>query len=94
LYVADELRGRGLGAAIYAQLLDACTRVGFRSAVAGITLPNAASVALHARLGFVSTGIVREAGYKLGRWHDVEFLQKQLATGDGPPAALGDHTRT
>ena len=84
LYVAPELRGRGLGRALYAALLDACTARGFRSAIAGITLPNDASVALHERFGFVSVGVVREAGFKHGRWHDVAFFQKQLATSASP----------
>jgi L-amino acid N-acyltransferase YncA len=85
VYVAHHVRGRGLGTAVYAQLLATCAGAGFRSAVAGITLPNDASVALHAHLGFVSTGIVRDAGYKLGRWYDVHFFQKTLSTGDAPP---------
>jgi phosphinothricin acetyltransferase len=79
LYIADAQRGHGMGTKLYEALLDACARAGFRSAIAGITLPNDASVALHARLGFASVGIVREAGYKLGRWHDVAFYQKRLA---------------
>ena len=95
VYVAHDVLGRGLGRAVYAPLLDACTRAGFRSAIAGITLPNPASVALHARLGFVSTGVVREAGYKLGRWHDVELMQKPLITDDAAPRELQTiHTRT
>jgi len=51
--------------------------------VTGITLPNAASVRLHQRLGFVDVGVVREAGFKLGAWHDVSFWQKRLATAGG-----------
>src|SRR5260221_13397478 len=78
LYIADVARGRGLGTQLYGALLDECARAGFRSAIAGITMPNDASVALHARFGFESVGIVREAGYKLGRWHDVAFYQKRL----------------
>ena len=81
LYIADGARGRGLGSALYAALLDAVARRGFRSAIAGITLPNDVSVALHARLGFASVGVVRDAGFKLGGWHDVEFFQKQFASG-------------
>lgn len=78
LYIADAARGRGLGTALYTALLDELERRGFRSAVAGITLPNAASVALHGRLGFASVGVVRDAGFKFDAWHDVEFFQKRL----------------
>jgi len=84
LYIADGARGRGLGKQLYAALLDRCAHAGFRSAIAGITLPNDASVALHAHFGFESVGVVRDAGYKLGRWHDVAFFQKRLATASSP----------
>jgi phosphinothricin acetyltransferase len=78
LYIADGSHGRGLGSALYTALLDRCAHAGFHSAIAGITLPNDASVALHSRLGFTSVGTIRDAGYKLGRWHDVAFFQKPL----------------
>jgi phosphinothricin acetyltransferase len=84
LYISDEARGRGLGTTLYARLLDECARAGFRSAIAGITLPNDASVALHARFQFESIGVVRDAGYKLGRWHDVAFYQKLLTARSEP----------
>jgi len=79
IYLDPRACGRGVGSALYAALLVELASAGFRSAVAGITLPNPASVALHQRLGFTSVGIVREAGFKLGRWHDVGFWQKLLA---------------
>jgi L-amino acid N-acyltransferase YncA len=78
IYLADSARGRGLGAELYGALLEACTERGFHSAIGGITLPNASSVALHEKLGFVSVGVVRQAGHKLGAWHDVGFWQKLL----------------
>jgi L-amino acid N-acyltransferase YncA len=81
VYLADGERGRGLGHTLYAALLDECTRRGFHSAVAGITLPNPASVALHVKLGFVSVGVVRDAGWKFDAWHSVEFFQKLLTAG-------------
>jgi phosphinothricin acetyltransferase len=79
LYVAHGAHRRGLGSALYRELLAELARRGFHSVVAGITLPNPASVALHEKLGFVSVGVVRDAGYKLEAWHDVGFYQKLLA---------------
>ncbi len=78
LYVAPDARGRGLGKRIYAALIDELARRGFRSIVAGITLPNDTSVRLHEGFGFVSVGVVREAGFKHDTWHDVGFWQKRL----------------
>lgn len=86
LYVGDGARGRGIGRALYGALFEELARRGFRSAVAGMTLPNEASAALHRAFGFVSVGVVRDAGWKLGRWHDLEFFQKLLQPpGHHPP---------
>jgi L-amino acid N-acyltransferase YncA len=85
LYIADHARGRGMGRALYNELLDECARRGFRSAVAGITLPNAASIALHEKLGFQRVGTFEDAGWKNNAWHAVEFWQKRLQTGPKGP---------
>ena len=85
LYIADHARGRGLGRALYDALLAECERRGFRSAVAGITLPNAPSIALHERCGFRRVGAFEDAGWKHDAWHAVEFWQKRFKTGpEGP----------
>jgi phosphinothricin acetyltransferase len=80
LYLDAASRGRGIGTALYGELLAELARRDFRSAIAGITLPNDPSVALHRKLGFVSVGTVREAGYKHGHWHDIEFWQKRFTS--------------
>jgi phosphinothricin acetyltransferase len=85
LYIADAARGRGLGRALYSALLDEVAARKFRSAVAGITLPNDASVALHLALGFEAVGVVRDAGWKHGGWRDVGFWQKRFATDPSGP---------
>jgi phosphinothricin acetyltransferase len=92
LYVADRARGRGIGRALYGDLLDTLARRGFRSAVAGIVLPNAPSVAFHRAFGFVSIGVVRDAGWKHERWHDVEFLQKRFREDAAGPATTVSRT--
>lgn len=78
LYVEDGHHRRGFGRALYQALLSRLAALEFRSAIAGITLPNDPSRALHLALDFVSVGVVREAGYKRGAWHDLEFFQKVL----------------
>lgn len=89
LYVRHDVRGKGIGRALYTALLDDLGRRGFRSAIAGITLPNDPSIKLHAQFGFTSVGIVRDAGFKHGHWCDVEFFQKRFTTASSsPPAAI------
>lgn len=88
IYMAPDSRRRGLGKALYVALLDELTQRGFHTVVAGITLPNDPSIAMHEQLGFKACGIVEDAGWKLGGWHAVGFWQKSLrAAGSSPPAA-------
>jgi phosphinothricin acetyltransferase len=52
--------------------------------VAGIVSSNAVSIALHKRLGFQYCGTVREAGFKFGRWLDLDLYQLLLPTPAAP----------
>jgi L-amino acid N-acyltransferase YncA len=79
VYVGADHQGGGIGRALYAELFDRLRAQGFRVAVAGITLPNPASIALHERLGFEPIGALRKVGWKLGGWHDVGYWQLLLA---------------
>jgi phosphinothricin acetyltransferase len=76
VYVDEARQRRGVGDALYTELLARLRRQGFHSAVALIALPNEPSVRLHERHGFVLAGRLVEAGYKLGAWHDVGFWQR------------------
>ncbi len=83
-YVRDDQRGRGVGKALYSELLSRLKDLGYCQAYAGITLPNAASVALHEAVGFTRVGVFSNAGHKLGRWHDVGYWQCALQRPDEP----------
>jgi phosphinothricin acetyltransferase len=87
VYVADGHHRRGVGTRLYNALLDLLSRQGLRTACAGITLPNPASVALHEACGFEPLGIYRRIAFKHGRWWDVGWWQLELAApaGDPPP---------
>ena len=81
VYVAQDAHRRGTARALYTQLFAELAQRKFHSAIAGITLPNDASIAFHRAFGFVDAGIVREAGFKHGAWHDIAFLQKWITAG-------------
>lgn len=78
VYVAPGLEGRGLGSALYAALFDALRGEAVHRAIAGVTLPNPASLALHARFGFRPVGTMHEVGRKLGRYWSVQWFEKEL----------------
>lgn len=77
-YVHPGFHRRGIGGALYRELLGIVRRQGFVNAYGGITLPNAASVALHESVGFAPLCVYRGVGFKLGRWHDVGWWHCRL----------------
>jgi phosphinothricin acetyltransferase len=86
VYIAAGCRRQGIGRALYTSLFALARLGGYYSVHAGVTLPNAASVALHESLGFVPAGIYRAVGFKLGAWHDVGWWQLELRPRTGVPA--------
>jgi len=85
-YVSESMRGRGIGRSLHQALLEILQRQGFRSAFAGIALPNPASVAMHEAVGFTLLGVYREVGFKHGRWHDVGWWRRGLSEALAIPA--------
>lgn len=77
VYIREGFHGRGIGRALYAELLSRVRGV-YHRAYAGITLPNAGSVALHEAFGFRLVGVYSEVGRKFDRWHDVGWWELKL----------------
>ena len=88
VYLDPQAQGRGLGRALMERLLELLTRQGFTAVVAGITLPNEPSVALHEKLGFAPTATYRDTGFKLGEWRTVQVFARDLAPRTTPPAEV------
>jgi phosphinothricin acetyltransferase len=93
VYVARGAQGRGIGRQLLAAHLDLLERQGFVAVIAGIALPNDASVALHEKLGFTLSGIERGVGFKLGEWVDVGRWQRDLAPRTSAPEEPKASTR-
>jgi L-amino acid N-acyltransferase YncA len=85
IYLDPVAQGRGLGRRLLGAHLEVLERQGFVTVIAGIALPNPASVALHERLGFALSGIERGVGFKLGEWVDVGRWQRDLAPRSAAP---------
>lgn len=78
VYVHKDARGEGAGAALMQGLIQLAREAGKHVMVAAIESENAASIALHKKLGFIESGRMTEVGTKFGRWLDLTFLQLHL----------------
>jgi len=78
IYLDAGVVGRGLGTALYGALFEDLAPRGLHVAIGGIALPNAASVALHEKLGFRKAAHYDEVGFKHGRWIDVGYWQRRI----------------
>ena len=79
VYAAPSAKGRGVGRALYDELLARLVADGMHLALAGVAQPNDASDGLHQACGYEPVGVMREVGFKHGRFIDVKWWQKQLA---------------
>jgi len=78
VYVHPDDRGEGVGRMLMEALLQRLRSAGHHMAIASITLPNPAAVALHESLGFEQVGMFREVGRKFFAWHDVGYWALDL----------------
>ncbi|MGH9408585.1 MAG: GNAT family N-acetyltransferase, partial [Vicinamibacterales bacterium] len=79
VYCRHDLRGRGVGRLLYQSLFAAIAAEDVYMIVAGATIPNDASVALHERMGFARIGVFTGVGRKFDRFWDVAWFQRPLA---------------
>lgn len=80
VYVHREHRRRGVGTALMAQLVARATEQHYHAMIGVVDGSNAGSILLHERMGFVRSGVLKEAGFKFGRWLDAVFYQLLLPT--------------
>ena len=78
VYLAPSHHGKGLGRKLYETLLAALAGEDIHRLYGGITLPNAASVALHEAFGFRLIGTQHEVGRKFGRFWDVGLFEREF----------------
>ena len=84
VYVDIRRRGREIGRSLLTANIEAAQQQDYHVMVGGIDASNAVSIRLHESLGFTPCGIVRQAGYKFGRWLDLAFYQLILKTPAAP----------
>jgi L-amino acid N-acyltransferase YncA len=78
IYLEHGREGQGTGKSLYVALLAILKDLGIHAVMGGAAMPNAASVALHEKLGFERVADFRQVGFKQGRWVDVAYWQLVL----------------
>lgn len=76
IYLKPGAEGHGQGRLLYSALLQALAGQDIHKAYGLIALPNAGSLALHEKLGFVKVGLLSEVGRKFGRYYDVQWVER------------------
>lgn len=88
VYLKQGCTGDGVGSKLYSALIELLRAQGFCKLYAIVTMPNAASDALHRKFGFKPLIRFANQGFKLGEWHDVEWYELVLRQANGSPAEL------
>jgi phosphinothricin acetyltransferase len=75
VYVEDEFTGKGIGKLLLSELIQLAKQQGFHVMIGAIDADNKGSIAFHKKFGFVENGIIKEIGFKFGKWLDLLFMQ-------------------
>lgn len=78
VYLAPAAQRRGIGTALCESLFTLLRAQHIHAVMAGIALPNEASVALHEKLGMKKVAHFEAVGFKFQRWIDVGYWQRLL----------------
>lgn len=78
IYVHENYHSKGVAKKLYDALFELLAAQGIYNAYSGITVPNEKSHRFHEKCGFEYIGAFPDAGYKMGKWHDVEWLAKKV----------------
>ncbi len=78
VYVTENHYGKGVGKLLLTELIRLAKSQNFHVMVGAIDADNAESIAFHKKFGFQECGIIRQAGFKFGKWLDLLFMQLVL----------------
>lgn len=84
VYVHHAHQGKGVGKTLLQALIHDAERQGYHVLIGGIDSENSGSIALHRQFGFEFSGCIKQAGFKFGKWLNLDFYQKILTTPHNP----------
>jgi phosphinothricin acetyltransferase len=78
VYIDPAQCGKGIGRALYTELLARLRDTNVHSVVGGVAGDNPASFALHEAFGFRKVACFEQIGHKFGQWVGVTYFQLLL----------------
>ena len=81
IYLEERFTGMGLGLPLYRLLEELLEMQGYINFFGLITASNAASIAMHTKMGYRLVGMHDHTGYKFGQWHDVAWMHRRVHEG-------------
>lgn len=88
IYVKGDYKGLGIGSALYSSLEELLKRQNLHNLYACITYPNPGSIAFHEAFGYKKVAHYTKAGYKLGDWRDVIWMEKFIKEHEDDPTGF------
>lgn len=79
VYVHKEYRNAGIATQLMKEIIRIAGEREYATLVAGIDAANEGSISMHEKLGFRLSGVIKNAGYKFGKWLHLAFYQLDLA---------------
>jgi phosphinothricin acetyltransferase len=80
VYVRSDSRGKGLGTILLREIVKKAEEQDYHVIIGGIDASNSVSIKLHEKEGFTFCGLIKQSGYKFGKWLDLAFYQLILKT--------------
>jgi len=84
VYVRSDQRGQGFGKILLREIIKKAVEQDYHVMVGAIDADNDVSILLHEKEGFAFCGIIKQAGYKFGKWLDLALYQLILKTPGNP----------
>jgi phosphinothricin acetyltransferase len=84
IYVNKQFRGHGIGNILMKEIIKTAEEQQYHVIIAGIESKNQISIKLHEKYRFKFCGRIEHAGYKFGKWLDLDFMQLTLKTPTDP----------
>ncbi|MDR2982444.1 MAG: GNAT family N-acetyltransferase [Puniceicoccales bacterium] len=78
IYIAETAQKKGLGRLLLGRLIKSAEECGLHAIIARISADQAASLALHTKMGFKEVGRLPQVGRKFDQWLDVIIMQRMI----------------